>query len=114
MNEDIPRAKKGAMCPQFRKDVSKVCHTCAWWTGITWKDPATGETKHKWSCAMVMAALTNIDVVKATTGTQAATESFRNEMVLRSGIAPLGAMTDHRAPSLANGSSAPKLIEQMD
>lgn len=122
MQHDTPRAKKGLMCPQFRKDVSKVCHTCMWWTGLQWTDEKL-QVHHKWQCAMVMAALTNVDVVKATAGTQAATESFRNEMVVRSGVAPLGAMTDLASDSprlgaettkgaqIVNG-HAPKLIGQ--
>lgn len=109
MNQ-IPHANPGLICPQFKKDVSKVCHTCAWWTGLSWKDER-GETHHNWRCAMVMVACTNVDVVKATSGAQAATESFRNEMITRSGIAPLGAMTDQAtdAPRL-NGSETTRHI----
>lgn len=111
-NDQIPHAKAGAMCPQFKKDVSKVCHRCAWWVGLTWKDEK-GESQHKWNCAMVMTALTNVDVVKATAGTQAATESFRNEMMVRSGVAPLGGvMIDRRgaSPLVGSNGSTPKLI----
>lgn len=116
MQTEVPRAKKGFMCPQFRKDVSKVCHTCAWWTGLTWKDDKTGEAHHKWQCAMVMTALTNVDVVKATNGAQSATESMRNELVIRSGIVPLGHMVvcapPRDAPQLDDASAEPqKLIE---
>ena len=117
----IPHANPGLLCPQFRKDVSKVCHKCAWWTGLTFKD-ATGATHHQWKCAMVMNAITNVDIVKATVGAQAATESMRNEVVARSGVMPLGAMTDHLTDTpqlgtetmrgaLANG-HGPKLIGQ--
>ncbi len=116
MQDDKPRAKRGVSCPFWRKDVSKVCHTCMLWTGLQWEDPKTKMVQSKWSCAIVMAALTNVDVVKATAGTQMATESFRNEMVVRSGIAPLGAMTElgndtPRMPDSLNG-HIPKLIGQ--
>lgn len=121
MNQ-IPHATPGLLCPMLRKDVSKVCHKCAWWTGLTWKD-AHGESHHNWRCAMVMNAITNVDIVKATTGAQAATESMRNEVVARSGVMPLGAMTDHvldaprlgpetaRGGQIVNGAT-PKLIGQ--
>ena len=123
MQHDVPRAKKGLICPQFRKDVSKVCHTCMWWTGLQWED-AHGQVHHKWQCAMVMTALTNVDVAKAALGTQAATESFRNEMVVRSGIPPLGGMTDQatdaprigaetaKGARISSNGAAPKLIGQ--
>lgn len=121
MNQ-VPHASPGLTCPMLRKDVSKVCHKCAWWTGLTWKDPTTGEMHHNWRCAMVMNAITNVDIVKAASGAQAATESMRNEVVARSGVMPLGAMTDHvtdaprlgpetqRGAHVTNG-HAPKLIE---
>lgn len=109
MNEDIPRARSGSTCPLFRKDTSKVCHTCAWWTGLTWRDEK-GAPQHKWHCAIVMAALTNVDVVKATAGTQAATESFRNEMVLRTPTQPMTPFPSHQAHMIGND-AAPQLIE---
>ncbi len=81
MENDVPHAKKGFMCPMFKKDMSKVCHTCGWWTGLQWRNAKTGEIENKWNCAMVINALGQTDVVRCMAGVQAATESFRNEVV---------------------------------
>lgn len=99
MSEQIPHANPGMICPLRKKDVSKVCHTCAWWVGQYWTDPKTQEIKHKWNCAQVMAALGNVDVVRSMAGVQAATEALRN-VVARPGNFTIIAPTP---PELGNG-----------
>lgn len=113
----IPRAKAGRNCPLYKKDVSKVCHTCAWWVGMYWQDPKTQEPQHKWQCAQVMVALGNVDVVRAMAGVQAASESVRN-VIAKPGnftvIAPIPAVANGHAahqieaarPMLINGPAA--------
>lgn len=52
-----PRAPKGMDCPHWKKDRSKVCHTCEFWVRLYGrnpnpKDPHTVETIDDWRCAV--------------------------------------------------------------
>lgn len=52
-----PRAAKGTFCPLWRKDKSKVCHTCEFWVRMYGrnpnpKDPHTVEMIDDWRCAV--------------------------------------------------------------
>jgi hypothetical protein len=75
-----PVAPKGTNCPLYRKDVSKVCHTCEWYTRIQGVHPQTGEHLDKWLCAMKAQVLAVLDVGKAATAGAATTQELRNDM----------------------------------
>lgn len=131
----IPHANPGAVCPLHRKDVSKVCHTCAWWVGLPHGEP-NKPYEMMWHCALVKSMIVMVDLVKSTDGVQKATESFRNETVKNAGLTEGGvaaqmanviadrlaqqttqiaqAITDHLSaqspPALPNGHDT-KLIE---
>ena len=52
-----PRATKGTFCPLWKKDKSKVCHTCEFWVRLYGrnpnpKDPHTVEMIDDWRCAI--------------------------------------------------------------
>ena len=60
--------------------MSKVCHTCAWWTEIPIASKDNGTTS-LWTCAQAASVIYSRDTVAATRGNQSATESMRNELV---------------------------------
>jgi hypothetical protein len=76
-----PIAPQGNYCPLWRKDVSKVCHTCEWYERMVGTHPSTGEPMDKWGCAIRWMPILQIEARKGMDGVQKATESFRNEMV---------------------------------
>jgi len=78
-----PPADKGAICPLHKKDVSKVCHTCAWYTLVRGSNPQTGAEVDDWQCAIAWLPMLTIETAKTARGTQAATESMRNEITKR-------------------------------
>jgi hypothetical protein len=78
-----PRAPAGQRCPLWRKDVSKVCHACDWYRVIPVQDDPAAPVRELWGCAMVLNAVAVRSMHAAIDGLQAATESFRNEMVRR-------------------------------
>lgn len=110
-----PRRKPGSMCPQFRQDVSEVCHNCEWYQNLRGKHPQTSETIDQWGCSVTFSALVGVGIIQAVNsnvgGLQAATESFRNEVVNanQTAIQVIAATALHRP----NG-HAPRMIEQQD
>lgn len=76
-----PIATPGTKCPLYRKDVSKVCHTCEWFVPIKGQHPQTNEHIDRWGCAMAWAPILAINVAKEVSGSKDATEAFRKEMV---------------------------------
>lgn len=76
-----PHADPGQVCPLHKKDMSKVCHTCPWWQHLQGSHPQTGEHIDQWSCAIAWLPMLMVELRAGMNGTQAAVESFRNEMV---------------------------------
>ena len=77
-----PIADNGMHCPLWRKPASKVCHTCDWYQSLTVQDPANpAVVREHWACALVLSVIAQRSMHAAVDGVQAATESFRNEMV---------------------------------
>jgi hypothetical protein len=76
-----PRADAGTFCPLWKKDVSKVCHTCPWYIQIRGKNVNTGDDVDNWGCAIGFLPMLLIENAAMTNRTGAAVESFRNEMV---------------------------------
>ena len=75
-----PIADKGLNCPLWRKDVSKVCHTCAWYGPITGVHPQTGERVDAWQCAITSTVLAVLETAKCAAEGGAATQELRNDM----------------------------------
>jgi hypothetical protein len=80
MNQ-IPHAQPGTVCPLHRKDVSKVCHTCPWWTRIVGKHPQSEEMLDSWQCAIAWLPMLLVENSQQQRQTGAAVESFRNGMI---------------------------------
>lgn len=76
-----PRRAPGVTCPLWRKDVSKVCHTCDMWepllVGVKVEGRLQGETD-LWACTIKHQTFLMRDLIKSVDGVQQATESFRN------------------------------------
>jgi hypothetical protein len=75
-----PKGPEDLNCPQWLKPMSKVCHSCAWWTPVSTTDPATGKTIEDWACAISWMPKLMFENAKQTHAAGAAIESFRNEM----------------------------------
>ncbi len=68
-------------CPLLNKECIK--DKCAWWTSVMMKNLQTQEPYQESKCAINAIAPMLIEVIKNTSGVQAAVESSRNETVVR-------------------------------
>ena len=66
-------------CPLLKKKCIK--HKCIWYNMLQGKNPMTGADVHEWGCSIAWIPLLLVENSRSITGVQAATESFRNEMV---------------------------------
>lgn len=66
-------------CPLLKKKCIK--HRCLWYNMLQGKNPMTGADVHEWGCSIAWIPLLLVENSRSITGVQAATESFRNEMV---------------------------------
>lgn len=74
-----PIAAPGSICPLRGKDVSKVCHVCAWHVLLEGIHPQTGERLNRWMCAVTAQVLTSIDAGRAAAETGATVQAMRND-----------------------------------
>lgn len=93
----IPHALPGPICPLHRKDVSKVCHTCPWFTRIMGKNPQSEEMVDNWHCAIAVLPMLLVENAQVSRGTTVALEGLRNGVI--SGVA----QAVHRRMIDANG-----------
>jgi len=77
----IPHADEGTNCPLFQKDMSEVCHKCAWWTRVMGKDPQSENMIDDWRCAVAWLPVLLIENSQLQRQTGAAVETFRNGVV---------------------------------
>lgn len=66
-------------CPLLNKKCIK--HQCIWYNMLQGTHPQTGASVQEWGCSIAWLPLLMVEQSKQTVGVQAATESFRNEMV---------------------------------
>lgn len=76
-----PIALEGTVCPLLSKDVSKVCHKCAWYTLLRGTSPNTGNPVDEWGCAIAWLPILSVEIAQKANSTGAAVESLRNEVV---------------------------------
>ena len=74
----IPHADEGRICPLHKQDMSKVCHTCPWWTRLQGRHPNTGDPVDEWGCAVSWMPMLLCENSQQSRQTGAAVESFRN------------------------------------
>jgi hypothetical protein len=75
-----PAPAPGQTCPLRRKDVSKVCPSCAWYTRINGTHPATGQPVSEWMCAVEALVLTGIESTRTANVNAATTQELRNDL----------------------------------
>lgn len=75
-----PVAASGEDCPLWKKDVSKVCHKCPWFTLLRGKDPQSEKEIDEWGCAIAFGPILACETSQRVNQLGAAIESFRNEM----------------------------------
>ena len=66
-------------CPLLNKKCIK--HQCIWYNMLQGAHPQTGAPVQEWGCSIAWLPLLMVENARHIQGTQAATESFRNEMV---------------------------------
>lgn len=76
-------ADKGKICPLFRKDVSKVCHTCAWFVEMIGTNPQTGEPVTRAQCALTAQVMATLEAARGGHAAAATTQELRNDIVRR-------------------------------
>lgn len=76
-----PVAAKGTYCPLWKKDVSKVCHTCEWFVPVKGKHPQSEEIIDQWKCAIAWGPMLLINAAHQAHQGTAATEELRNTLV---------------------------------
>ncbi len=81
VDQQVPRAKPGMVCPLHRKDMSKVCHKCPWWTEIQGTHPQTGDRIDSYSCAIAWGPVLLVDAARQSASAGAAVESLRNQFM---------------------------------
>ncbi len=79
--KQIPRGPDDLYCPQWRKRMSTVCHTCPLWMQLRGVNPNTGEAVDQWQCAWASLPMLMVENAQQSRQNGAATESMRNEMV---------------------------------
>ena len=66
-------------CPLLKNKCIK--HRCVWYNMLQGKNPQTGLDVQEWGCSIAWIPLLLVENSRQTMQVQAATESFRNEMV---------------------------------
>lgn len=82
-----PPAEKGLKCPLWKKDVSKVCHTCPWYVMVRGTNPNTGKEIDDWACSLTWLPVLSVEQSQKTNSVGAAIEDFRNVVAKQGDIA---------------------------
>lgn len=80
----MPIFDPDGMCPLLKKKCIK--HRCIWFNMLQGKHPQSGIDVNEWGCSIAWLPLLLVENSRNTMGVQAATESFRNEMVQSNNI----------------------------
>jgi hypothetical protein len=75
----VPIFDPDGKCPLLKTKCIK--HKCVWYNMLQGAHPQTGLPVQEWGCSIAWMPLLMVENAKHIQGTQAATESFRNEMV---------------------------------
>ena len=105
-----PKGPDHLVCPMHRKYMSKVCHTCPWWTQVRGKNPQSEAEIDKWDCAISFLPMLSIETTQAVRGVRQATESSRNEIVRRMDTAPAPVFNVY-APAIEHDDNQLHLLE---
>ena len=98
-------------CPLLNKKCMK--HKCVWYNMLQGKKPQTGLDVQEWGCSIAWIPLLLVENSRQTMQVQAATESFRNEMVdSNKAMAGLLKKSDTASNLLRNTTSIFNLLSQ--
>jgi len=98
-------------CPLLNKKCMK--HKCVWYNMLQGKNPQTGLDVQEWGCSIAWIPLLLVENSRQTMQVQAATESFRNEMVdSNKAMAGLLKKSDTASNLLRNTTSIFNLLSQ--
>jgi hypothetical protein len=80
----IPHGPTDRYCPLWKKQQSKVCHTCPWWTKVTGVNPNSKnslapEVIDRWECAIAWAPMLTVSTARETMAVAAQVQEMRNE-----------------------------------
>ncbi len=75
------KLKEGTYCPLIKEDC--IQNKCSWFTCVRGVDTNTGKDVDDWGCAVSWLPMLMINTANESRKTCAATESFRNEMVVQ-------------------------------
>lgn len=84
MTSEAPRGPTDRYCPMWRKPMSKVCHTCPWWTKVSGTNPNSKsalapEVVDRWDCAIAWAPMLAVGNSRETFAVAAQVQEMRNE-----------------------------------
>lgn len=80
MSKQIPPGPKDVYCPLWRKPMSRVCHTCAWYVEMQSQAP-DGKVTTNWTCSIPAQLSIASETKRQIIQHAAATETLRNELV---------------------------------
>lgn len=60
-NTRKPQRDPGTYCPLWRRDVSKVCHTCEWYIKLEGTHPQNGSRIDEWGCSIAFMPILQIE-----------------------------------------------------
>ena len=78
-NRQIPRGPKHLKCPFWKKSMHDVCHTCPLWAQVRFKN-REGQFEDRWDCALGVAPVLMIDLIRCTNQTTASVDKVANEV----------------------------------
>lgn len=81
VDQPHPPAPKGQNCPLYRRDMSKVCHKCNWWTHLRGTNPNSGQPVDEWGCAIAWLPMLLVENAQQARQAGAAIETFRNGVI---------------------------------
>ena len=107
-----PINTSGGYCPLWKKQTSKVCHTCELWDHVRGKHPQSGADLDHWACAFKMHTMLSIEHTMVARQTTASVDELRKEVHRSSDQAMAGAIGHlNRELQAAIPVSPQKLIE---
>ena len=77
---DKPHRQAGTVCPLWRKDVSKVCHTCEFYQPLPVRDNSSGRVFEQWRCYYVHAPFLLREIISEVNGLQGKQAEFNDRV----------------------------------
>ena len=102
-------------CPLWRRDVSKVCHTCEWYVHLIGTNPQTEERIDDWGCSIGFMPTLQIETTQQQRQAGASSDKVANEVAkFHDTMSRSNAHNATLTLALLNGNSDPRMIESDD